>query len=323
MTTARNSIINIEEEGVYHCISHCVRRAFLCGVDRLTGKDYSHRKEWIRSRLKELESIFAIDVLAYAIMCSHDHNILRNNPDEVLAWCAEEVARRWLKLFPKRRNAAGEAEEPHESEIEHLTSDKELLEKYRWRLCDISWFMRCLNEHIAKKANKEDGVKGRFWGGRFKAIKLEDETAIATCMVYVDLNEIRAKVAKTPEESEYTSAYERIKARGTNKRLWLSPIQQTNTSKGALSISLDEYLNLLDTTGRAFKEGKRGKIPKSIAPILQRLAISEDKWLDASTNFDNYFFRLAGKSENMVAAAAKMGQNWLKGISASRLFYLH
>ena len=69
-----------------------------------------------------------------------------------------------------------------------------------------------LNEFIARAANKEDSVKGRFWESRFKCQNLLDDAAIAACMVYVDLNPIRAALAATPEESDFTSIQERIRA---------------------------------------------------------------------------------------------------------------
>jgi hypothetical protein len=69
-----------------------------------------------------------------------------------------------------------------------------------------------LNEFIARAANKEYRVKGRFWESRFKCQALLDEAAIAACMIYVDLNPIRAGRADTPEESDFTSIQERIRA---------------------------------------------------------------------------------------------------------------
>jgi hypothetical protein len=71
--------------------------------------------------------------------------------------------------------------------------------------------MKCLNQPIAKMANKEDNCTGHFWEARFKSQALLTEEALITCMAYVDLNPIRALMANTPETSEHTSIKERIK----------------------------------------------------------------------------------------------------------------
>ena len=111
MTAARKTIVDVDVVGVYHCISRCVRRAFLCGVDDYTGIDYEHRRAWIAGRLKELSSIFGVEVFAYAVMSNHSHIVMRNRPDLAQEWTPEEVAYRWCTLFPKR-NAHGVAEAP-------------------------------------------------------------------------------------------------------------------------------------------------------------------------------------------------------------------
>jgi putative transposase len=76
-TYSRRQIVVEDEVGVYHCIARCVRRAFLCGVDTHTGQDYSHRKEWILDRLRELAGLFAIEVCGYSVMSNHLHLVLR------------------------------------------------------------------------------------------------------------------------------------------------------------------------------------------------------------------------------------------------------
>ena len=91
-----------------------------------------------------------------------------------------------------------------------LVADANRLEILRGRLSSLSWFMRCLCEWVARAANEEDGSPGRFWAGRFKSQPLLDEAALLACSVYVDLNPVRAGIATTPEESQFTSGWDRI-----------------------------------------------------------------------------------------------------------------
>ena len=211
MALPRSKYVREGQEGVYHCFSRCVRRAFLYGFDALTRRDFSHRKVWLVDRLRYLAAIFAIDVCAYAVMENHYHTILRTRPDIVASWSDREVATHWLTLFPKHRAIGTAAIPSDEQEICALEHCPERIAKLRQRLCSLSWFMGRLNEFIARAANKEDNVKGRFWEARFKCQALLDEAAIAACMVYVDLNPIRAGLAASPEESDFTSIQERIR----------------------------------------------------------------------------------------------------------------
>ncbi len=212
MGMPRSRYVQEGEEGVYHCYSRCVRRASLCGFDPLTRRDFSHRKAWLVDRLRYLAGIFAIDVCAFAALVTHYHTILRTRPDIVEGWSDREIAARWLMLFPRHRSRRSVMVPPLEEQIRALADCPNRIAQLRKRLCSLSWFMGQLNEFIARKANKEDGVKGRFWEGRFKCQALLDEAAIAACMVYVDLNPIRAGLAQTPEQSDFTSIQERIHA---------------------------------------------------------------------------------------------------------------
>ena len=118
----RCEIVGDDEVAVLHVFSRCVRRAFLCGVDPLTGACYDHRKQFIQDRLEALAGVFAIDVMAYAIMSNHFHLVLRTRPDIVAQWSDEEVARRWWALFPKRRTKTQTPAEPLQSELDMLTA---------------------------------------------------------------------------------------------------------------------------------------------------------------------------------------------------------
>ena len=268
MALARSKYVQDGQEGVYHCFSRCVRRAFLYGFDTLTGRDFSHRKAWLVDRLRHLATIFAMDVCAYAIMANHYHVILRTRPDIVARWSDQEVATRWLRLFPRHRDLRGTPIPPTDKEICALADCPERIAQLRRRLSSLSWFMGRLNEYIARAANKEDKVNGRFWEVRFKCQALLDEAAIASSMVYVDLNPIRAGVAATPEESDFTSIQARIRA-------W-----QKQTTTG---VSMPEAQPAGDMHSGA--GGKCTTAPENtaeVSPIPDRLSVwvhPSDGWL--------------------------------------------
>ena len=321
----RTEICVSDEVQAFHLINRCVRRTYLCGKDRRSGKDYSHRKAWIRERLEELAGIFGIDVLGFAALSNHLHMVVRTRPDVVREWSTDEVALRWWRLFPQRRNTNGTPAEPTEFELNAIRNDTSGLKEKRRRFSDISWFMRCLAEPIARRGNKDDKVSGRFWEGRFRAQVLLDETAIAACIAYVDLNPIRAGIAMTPETSDFTSVKERIGDRASasevstleaqdvriehgEKAGWLAPVAlvpprrkvrekstaRRASNKGCLSMTLDQYLRLLDWTGRQIRKDKVGAIPEECAPILDRLECSAETWLDFVRNFRKRFRNEAG-----------------------------
>ena len=142
MPDARSETYNPNEIGTFHCVTRCVRRAFLCGFDELSRRSFEHRREWIRQRLLILVEVFAIEVFAYAVMSNHIHSLLKTRPDIPKQWSDREVARRWRLLFPKRRRKDGAAEEPNEQEILALIASPERIEILRERLSNLSWFNR-------------------------------------------------------------------------------------------------------------------------------------------------------------------------------------
>lgn len=346
MTAARKIVVDVNEVGVYHCISRCVRRAFLCGVDKYTGIDYEHRRAWIADRLKELSSIFGMEVFAYAVMSNHSHIVIRNRPDLAEGWTPEEVAYRWCTLFPKR-NAHGVADAPNAEAIKALASDPDRVEICRERLGDISWFMRCLNESIARRANREDQCTGRFWEGRFKCQRLMDEGAMLACMAYVDLNPVRAQLANSLEDSEFTSVHDRLRAERAKKRLKsvvqvVSPTQaqqaliarERATSQRAdwlldlngsespfCDLDLAYYLSLVEWTGQNIRQDKPGYIPVSLKPVLERFDLDTENWVRNVESYGGLFYRIAGQLESILTQAQQKGQHWLRGRSGSEQLY--
>ena len=308
----RREVLAEGEVQVVHCINRCVRRGFLCGDDSLTGKNYDHRRKWIRNRLEFLAGVFGVELLGFSVMSNHFHVVLRTRPDVVEGWSDDEIARRWWRLFPQRRNEDGSPADPTDADLLAIHGDEKVLTERRMRLSSVSWFMRCTSEVIARMSNAEDECTGRFWEGRFKAKVLDSEEAIAACMVYVDLNPIRAGIADTPKKSDYTSVQERIVDAESSKEVqspdskdartehgpragWLSPIplepkrkkvrdrtsSRRASNKGSLPMNLPDYLLLVEWTGRQLHAGKRGYIKSDIPPLLERLETSPEFWLDS------------------------------------------
>jgi REP element-mobilizing transposase RayT len=177
MTRPRTELIALEATPWYHVVSRCVRRAFLCGQDHASGQNYEHRRGWIEARLRQLAGVFAIDIAAYAVMSNHYHIVLKVDQPRAVDWSDDEVLERWTRLFSgpllvQRYLNADTRAQMGEAELDAVAR---WAETYRQRLADLSWFMRVLNEAIARQANAEDGVTGRFWEGRFKSQALLDE----------------------------------------------------------------------------------------------------------------------------------------------------
>lgn len=294
MTISRRQQISLDHTPYYHCTARCVRRAFLCGNDRYSGKNFDHRRQWIESRLVELSKVFAIDLLAYAVMSNHYHLVIRINAEKVDNWSDADVIERWGKIY-----ALPDGEVPEQK-----------INLWRSRLSDLSWYMRCINEKLARRANREDQCKGRFWEGRFKSQALLDEAALLKCMAYVDLNPIRAKIAQTPESSAHTSISSRIA--GTTGHL-LPFACNRNTRQPCVPMRYTDYLQLVDATGRALRRGKRGTIPVSLAPILQRLGMASADWVQEMRYYGRWYYRAVGSIQSLQSYCEHLGQQWLKG----------
>ncbi len=330
MPQARYRLVDTETTPYYHCVSRCVRRAFLCGSDRFTGKNFDHRKGWILDRVKQLSSIFAVDVAAYAIMSNHFHLVLFVDTQRADDWTLDDVVDRWLSLYKGPAVAHKYKSGASLSKLEQQELSL-LVGIWRSRLRSLSWYMSCLNEKIARMANAEDECTGRFWEGRFKSQALLDEASVVSCMTYVDLNPIRAGTCESLETSEFTSIQERLLSIASNKDnqvepanpQWLKPLSKATQSPSidCLPIEAASYFALVDWTGRAVREDGRGAIPSHIQPVLQRLGVNEHNWVNNTRYFGSRFHRALGRINRIRQFAVRVDQKWISGFNQAAEFY--
>jgi REP element-mobilizing transposase RayT len=313
MTYARSILIPKGSAGTFHCVSRCVRRAYLCGEDRLTGRSFEHRRQWLEDRIHELAGIFGVAIWGYAVMSNHLHVVVQILPEVVSRWSNAEIVERWMRLYPRQ-------DQNPEIRAEALVGNVERIKELRERLSNLSWFMRCLVEPIARAANKEDVCKGRFWEGRFKAQCLLDDNAVLAAMAYVDLNPVRAKICDTLEASVHTSARERLTEIEQQSGAADRPLAPIAGIRGmcVLQMTQAEYLNLVDYTGRQIRADKRGTLEGQPPAALARLGYRSDTWTRQVLAVKSDFSRAMGAVECLIAKAAEMGQCWLRGIATAR-----
>ncbi len=353
MTRSRREQVRVSSTPYYHCISRCVRRAFLCGEDVVTGKSFDHRKPWLVERMRVLSAVFAVDICAYAVMSNHFHLVLGLAPERAQGWNDDEVLDRLRVVFAPTAKAIRELP---------VRARKPALAPWRERLGDLSWFMRCLNEWIARRANAEDGCTGRFWEGRFKSQALLDEGALITCMSYVDLNPVRAGLAKRLEAADFTSIQARLfeaagrrrarrkmaaanegrgrkRKRSATKRAGppqaplvafapeLTGRLQTTSSTAknaprALPMTLGSYIELLEQVGRALRtDGKSGVLSFAATSCLQRLGIAPEHFVATLRGYAKSFFTMVGHADAIDTERERLGLQKVKGSRAAQRMY--
>ena len=331
MTYPRSHLVSEDEPGFYHVVSRCVRRAFLCGQDKVTGQCFEHRRQWLEARILELAECFAVSVYAYAVMSNHCHIVVHIDPGEAWTLPDEEVARRWLRAFP---GALKHDDSPELAERLALAilGDPDRLTELRKRLGSLSWFMKALNEPIARRANREDGCKGKFWESRFKCQALLEPHAVVSCMTYVDLNPARAAMCDTLADSDHTSIQRRLRKRESLSAKFkpgrslldrpLKPVAGLD-AEALLEMTESSYIELVQWTGEQARADKRGRLKplvegKRAAPAdIWQVANHPKEWLGQVQGTESIYYRAIGSAEALMAKAEALGQAWMKGVAGA------
>ena len=255
-------------------------------------------------------------------MSNHTHLVLYVDDKKANRLNDKAIVIRWHKLYKGTVLTQKYIHGERLSKVE-LIFFNQTVNEYRERLSSISWFMRMLNEDIARRANKEDNCTGRFWEGRFSSQALLDEAALAACMAYVDLNPIRAKMAKTPEESDHTSAQVRLICAKEGKQpkqlLRFAGMPRQTMPKG-LPFELKSYLELVELTGRCIREGKRGYIESTQLLLLERVNISPENWLKLTTQFTRVFHGAVGRASSQAGYCENLNRKRRANISNCKKF---
>jgi REP element-mobilizing transposase RayT len=315
MPKPRHQLVDESATQFYHCISRVVRRAFLCGIDPLTGYNFDHRKGWIAGRLKELVDIFAVDICSYGLMSNHFHLILHTDSARARTWSDEDVTQRYERLFP---HAVADARElPAEAWAKKVRL-------WRERLPNLSWFMRCLNESIARRANREDNCTGHFWEGRFRSQALLDEGALLTCMAYVDLNPVRAGLASTPEEAQFTSIRERLlsAARAHSVPPGLMPFaDQAAPDSESLPVCFKNYEEIVRFAAESVRGDQDLPVPAAVATSLERHGLESSTFIDTLRNYPRRFFTMVGHSHRIDMESTRRGYKRRPSMAAASRMY--
>ncbi|WP_037987190.1 transposase [Teredinibacter turnerae] len=308
MTRPRKELVDIADTRYYHIVSRCVRRSFLCGKDESTGRSYEHRRQWIEDRIHLLSSLFGIDICAYAVMSNHLHLVVKLSPEEIAALEDYDVVTRWRYLFkgPHLVQQWYKGARLSDTELDEVKSAIAVL---RNRLSNLGWFMKCLNEPIAKRANEEDQCSGHFWESRYKSQALLSENALLAAMAYVDLNPVRAGIAVSPQTSDHTSLKLRLSAnkkaeikhkpssKNITKRsekfdykpLFSFKRSASELRESQLPITFHEYLQLIEFALRKYKNQPEVGQLHHILEVPNQ--INAATWITDSTEFESIYRR--------------------------------
>lgn len=243
---SRKDLVREGEVAVYHVWSRCVQSIYLCGVDPITGKDFSHRKNWVENLLKYQSKVFAVDVGGYHTMSNHKHADLCTRPDIAATWSDEEVAWRWKMAWPKFEKGEW-FREPEDAKIAALLAQgPEVIEQIRQNLSSLSWFMARWKQPIALEANKETKTKGHMWAERFGCRELTNDGEILSGLVYTDLQQIKCGAARTLEESDHSSIQLRLKAWASQQaKEVVDAFEKRGEQEGEYDLSADQVEQML------------------------------------------------------------------------------
>jgi REP element-mobilizing transposase RayT len=301
MVFARAVTLPHGSRGTYHVITRCARRTFLLGDGR------EHRRGWLAASLADSIPHFGLDLISYAIMSNHVHLIVRLRPERVDEWSTIEAARHALSVFPARSGWQNEPLPMTAALIEGYAAHKNWLKQQCERLTSLSWFMRVVKQAISRRANAEDECRGHFWESRFHHVALLDEAAVIACMVYVDLNPIRARMEKTIAKSLYTSGRGRLLLSAqADDDVW-----EPGEKALAKRLASMRYLRVLDATVAAVAGAPKTAWHGHLTNACSHLALDVDRWRSVMGEGGRFSGTALGSADTRKRLAEHAKREWI------------
>ena len=146
----------------------------------------TQEKDYLLAVIKHFSAIYFCQVLGFCLMGNHFHLLIRMHPPEAVS--DEAIAKRYQALFNS-----------------YPPPSKGRIHSFREKWTSLSNLMQEIKQTFSRFYNKRHDRRGYFWGGRFKSVLVEDGRALVNCLAYIDLNPIRAGIARRPEDYRWCS----------------------------------------------------------------------------------------------------------------------
>lgn len=244
-------------EGYYHIISRTVLKSFLLG---------EIEKEIFFRIMKKLSRVYFVRVPTFSIMSNHFHLIVQMIP-------SDEISEKELKKrFEIYYNEGVSKKYQRSFDISKAT-------RLRERFADISCFVQDLKQRFSRWYNKQNNGNGHIWSDRFKSVLLEEGRALLACMIYVDLNSVRAGIVDKPEDYRYSGLYQMLSGGRSGKWLdkeilistilWEMGVENNKKEQISYKSILKYYQLLVYKSGMIEKEGKAHILDKNAELVLK------------------------------------------------------
>ena len=179
----------------YHVISRVIEQRFYLGDEE---------KNVFRDMMWRVAEFSGVKVITYTVMDNHFHMLVQVPVREAIG--EDEMLRR-LKLIYQGRDWTRVYQE-YERVKESESGDwlERWLEGYRYRMCNLSEFMKTLKLRYTIWYNRNhEGRTGTLWNDRFRSVLIEPlhntggREALALVASYIELNAVRAGIVERPK----------------------------------------------------------------------------------------------------------------------------